>query len=145
MDIFLSIEVGILIILLAITYYVDHSKPKEVPIHVPDIDKLHILLEDKSIEKINSVIDSYIDEIANTYILMILATDDRQYINTEEQEKMLKYIRYTSLKNLSQDMKDLIGIVYKVESNKDIEEYINLKCKVYMINFIVDFNKEIDQ
>lgn len=146
MDLFLSIEVAIVIVLLLVTYYIDHIKvSKEPPVHQVNIDKLHILLEDKSIEKINNVINDYIEDISNTYTLMVIAAKDIQYINTEEQEKMLKYISYTALKNLSQDMKDLISIVQNIESYKDIEDYINLKCKIYMINFIIMYNKEIEQ
>lgn len=109
----------------------------------PDIAKL--MLDEKLLDKINSYIDNLISEAAGIYQIMVLSVNPNQYINTEEQIKMEKYVYYSAFKNINQPRSiELLKLVYKIENNDDLKSIIDIRVKIYMINFIKDYNKDIE-
>jgi len=110
-----------------------------------NVELATLLLGDNFVGKVNRLIDSLIQEQVEIYQVMILARDmSIHYIKAEDQDKMTKYIMYSVMKNISPELRELIGLVYNTETDKDLENVINIRTKLFLINFITNYNKEFD-
>ena len=110
-----------------------------------DVQLATLLLGDNFVGKVNSLIDSLIQEQVEIYQVMILARDmSIHYIKAEEQDKMTKYIIYSVMKNISPELKQLISLIYDTKTDKDLENVIGIRTKLFLINFITNYNKEFD-
>lgn len=106
----------------------------------------NILLQDKLVDKINNVIDSMIRDQANVYQLMVLSTNEMsvQYLNTEEQDKMQKYLTHITCKHISPEVKNLMNLIYNIKDDEDLKNIVSLRVKIYLIHFVVEYNKDIE-
>ena len=39
---------------------------------------------------------------------------------------------------------ELVKLIHKIDNQQDIYDFISLRTKLYMINFVVDYNRLID-
>jgi hypothetical protein len=141
LDIILGFCFGMLLFLVGDAIYKAKNKPTEV-IPLPDnTEHLKMLLEDKSIEKINAVLDSLISNSAKTYMILNVTIEGKEkYITTEESEEMIAYIKASVLKNMTRDVRDLLGMIYKVDTDKDLNNLLSLKIKLYVLATMVNNN-----
>ena len=149
MNITLVVLLTLIIIELgANIYFLTNKKPKNVEVKRSiDVNVCNLLMQDKIVDKINNVIDSMIKDQAEVYQLMVLSTNEllAQYINSEEQDKMQHYLIYVVKKHISPEVKDLLSLVYNINTDKDLEDLISLRVKLYLINFVVEYNKSIEE
>jgi len=147
---FLMVLISIFMLIVAITdgfIIVDkfkQNKIKEVEKHKFNVEISKLILEGKLVEKSNEIIDSLIKEYVDIYQVMVLSTNELQYINAEEQDKLQKYIIYKVFHSLSLDVKDVISLAYNTNTDKELEEVVSIRTKMFLLNYIVEFNKEID-
>lgn len=125
-------------------YYKLKVLPKYEGIKKPDVEVMKILLEDKSVEKINNVLDSMIREVAGVYQIFALSTIENQYINSEEQEKMERYIETVVGRNIHGELENLLKLIYKIDSDEDLKQLVSTRTKIYMIDFVINYNRDID-
>ena len=119
--------------------------PNYNPNKEPNVEVMKILLEDKSVEKINSVLDSMIKEVAGVYQIFALSTmENNQYINSEEQEKMERYIEAVVSRNIHGELENLLKLIYRINSKEDLEQMVSTRTKIFMINFVINYNKDIE-
>lgn len=111
-----------------------------------DISACNLLLQDKIVDKINNVLDSVIKDQAEIYQLMVLSTNETtaQYLNSEEQDKMQKYLIHVVYNNISDEMKQLLSLIYNTDDDKRLKDLVSLRVKIYLINFIVEYNRNIE-
>lgn len=124
-------------------------KYKVLPYHnantEPNVEVMKILLEDKSVEKINTVLDDMIREVAGVYQIFALSTmENNQYINSEEQEKMERYIETVVTRNIHGELENLLKLIYRINSKEDLEQLVSTRTKIFMINFVINYNKDIE-
>lgn len=123
-----------------------YKKEKETELRTFNAEAARILLLDNFVDRVNSIIDSLIKEQVDIYQVLILSTaDDLHYIKAEDQEKMCNYVIYRVKNNISPELRDLIGLVYNVKNDDDLESVISTRAKLYLINFIVDYNQEFTE
>lgn len=149
---FLMVLICIFILIIIITdgfIIVDNikqNKIKEVKEkHEFNVEISKLILEGKLVEKSNEIIDSLIREYVDIYQVMVLSMNELQYISAEEQDKLQKYIIYKVFHSLSLDVKDVISLAYNTNTDKELEEVVSIRTKMFLLNYIVEFNKEIGE
>ena len=113
--------------------------------HNVNVEVAKLILEGKLVERVNEVIDSLIREHVDVYQVMVLSMNELQYISAEEQDKLQKYIIYKVVHNISPDVRDIISLAYNVTNDKELEEVVSVRVKMYLLNYIVEYNKEIGE
>jgi hypothetical protein len=136
-------------IIIAISSNISTKKNKEEIHEDNDIDKLELarllLSTDNCVEKIDNILDIKIKAAADMYNILILSTDENQYINTTQIDEMSNYIEETVFRNFTSSMRIITGLIYDVSSDKKIKDIIKVRTKIYMINFVMEYNKLIDE
>lgn len=108
------------------------------------IKKLELILSQENIiDKIDGLVDDLIKKAANIYIILNFGFDKEKYIISTESEEMSLYIKAMIKKNMSPEIRSLIGIIRNIESEKDLDDYLDLKIKLYVIAVVVDKNQLI--
>lgn len=113
----------------------DNSKLRDV----------ELLLKPDAISTIDGVLDQCIKDAGDIYNIMILApkqfgNDSNAYINEAEQNRMTEYIVQSVHARMSYAMLSLLQLSYKIQSEEDLDKVIRLRVKLYMINFILNYN-----
>ena len=112
-----------------------------------DTDLARMMLDENFVTKVNLLIDSIIKEHAEVYQVMVLSINEEgaQYITTEQQDEMQKYVLHMVMKNISPELRSIIKLVYNIDDAKDLRDMISIRVKLYLINFIVEYNKEFTE
>jgi hypothetical protein len=136
-------------IIIAISSNISTKKNKEEIHEDNDIGKLELarllLSTENCVEKIDNILDIKIKAAADMYNILILSTDENQYINTTQIDEMSNYIEETVFRNFTTSMRIITGLIYDVSSDKKIKDIIKVRTKIYMINFVMEYNKLIDE
>lgn len=102
-----------------------------------------ILQSDDIINKVNKLIDDLIENASNIYtILTIDSSDDGKYINSTVSDQMAEYIFQTIKKNMTFSIFNTIKLVYVINDEKDLDNLLKLRIKLFMINIIINNNIE---
>lgn len=120
-------------------------KPKEevlpINLEVDHTEQIKILMEDKSIDKIEGLLDTMIDRSAKQYIILTVTMDgEEKYINQTESEVMEAYIKKEVSKCLTPVMLDTLYLIYKKEN---LNEIIELKIRMYIISYVTRQNQPV--
>jgi hypothetical protein len=70
--------------------------------------------------------------------------ENNQYINSEEQEKMERYIEAVVSRNIHGELENLLKLIYRINSKEDLEQLVSTRTKIFMINFVINYNKDIE-
>jgi hypothetical protein len=131
--------------LISITGYIFYKIYKlsntDTTSNVSNTERLKILLQDNSVDKINSCIDQFIENAANMYTLLKLSQDPNHYITEDMQKEMSSYILGSVKKNMTEDILSLISMIYVINSPEDIDDYLNIRIKLYILSFMVNYNQ----
>lgn len=101
---------------------------------------LELLLKDKSFENINKLLDDIIEKYVNDYTILVLSKDTNNYLNSSQIEDIEEYVTGSVLKNISSSVIYLLGLIYKLNTEKEISSFIKVRCKIYLIGFISQYN-----
>jgi hypothetical protein len=107
---------------------------------VVDIDRIKILLENNAVDRIDEVLDKYIINAANIYQVLEIAKTQKEFLNSEDIERMISYISTMVLKNMTPETISLLSITHVINNNKDLTDLIQLRTKLYVLNFSIEFN-----
>jgi hypothetical protein len=107
---------------------------------VVDIDRIKILLENNAVDRIDEVLDKYIINAANIYQVLEIAKTQKEFLNSEDIERMISYISTMVLKNMTPETISLLSITHVINDNKDLTDLIQLRTKLYVLNFSIEFN-----
>lgn len=148
----LTIIVAICIIILTITEEVvayfklkpimDRKNNKDINIRNNDIDSARILLEEKSVEKIDNFFDDIIKKEINNYKILS-GYNEETYMNTEMTDEMLKYVFASCMNNITPAILSTIGLIYDTSDKKKIEELFKLRIKLNIIVTVINQNVPI--
>lgn len=138
--------IGLIIFFSILDYKKEKDKRNSIPKDNVNPEILDLLMTDKFLEKVNALIDSLIQQYTDVYQVMILSTaTDIEFIKTKEQEEMQKYVSHMVVESISPELKKLIGLVYNVSTAEDLKNVINLRTKLFLINYIVQYNADIEE
>ena len=104
-----------------------------------------IVLEDKHIEKVNTLMDDFIRQASEVYQIMKLSQSSIEYLKPEDAETMKKYIFASIKKNMTEDVVKAIKSIYVIESDEDLDKILDLRINLYMINFLRQYNDVIEE
>ena len=107
---------------------------------VIDLDRIKILLENNAVDRIDEVLDKYIINAANIYQVLEIAKTQKEFLNSEDIERMISYISTMVLKNMTPETISLLSITHVINNNKDLIDLIQLRTKLYVLNFSIEFN-----
>lgn len=132
-------------ILLNIIYIIKPNIKNNKKENNVSVDRLKLLLDqDKSIvERVDLLIDEIIKKAADTYMILNVNFNKEKYINSKESEEMINYISSMVKLNMTPEIRELIGLVRVINSEKDLDDYLNLKIKIYVLAVIVNVNKPL--
>ena len=105
-----------------------------------DLDRVKILLEDRAVDRIDEVLDTYIRNAASIYQVLEIAKTQKEFLNSDDIERMISYISTMVLKNMTAETVSLLSITHIINSQKDIIDLVNLRTKLYVLNFSIEFN-----
>ena len=138
--------IGLIIFFSILDYKKEKDERNSIPKNNVNPEILDLLMTDKFLEKVNALIDSLIQQYTDVYQVMILSTaTDIEFIKTKEQEEMQKYVSHMVVESISPELKKLIGLVYNVSTAEDLKNVINLRTKLFLINYIVQYNADIEE
>lgn len=120
----------------------NNKKEKKNTKNGNNIEKIKILLEDNSIEKIDGFINNLINQAIEQYMVLNVNTKEH-YINEKESEAIIRYVYATLKINMTQNTKDVIGLIYDVSTDQKLEDLLMLKIKISVLALLVDNNKVI--
>ena len=142
----ICIVLMLLPLLLCYTFYDINKKNKKIEnkdIKDPSKEIDIILQSDDIVNKVNKLIDDLIINASNIYtILTIDSSDDGKYINSSVSDQMAEYIFQTIKKNMTFSIFNTIKLVYVINDEKDLDNLLKLRIKLYMINIIINNNIE---
>lgn len=120
-----------------------HNKKEKVSITNSNTEKIKILLEDGSIDKVDNFINKLISNAIDQYMIMRANTKEH-YINEKESEAIIRYTYATIKSNMTQNTKDVIGLLYDISTEQKLEDLLMLKIKINVLALLVDNNKVIE-
>lgn len=116
------------------------NKTKETVGENVSIDRIKILLEENAVDRIDEVLDTYINNAASIYQVLEIAKSQKEFLNSEDIERMISYISTMVLKNMTPETISLLSITHILNTQKDLMDLINLRTKLYVLNFSIGFN-----
>ena len=138
------IVVSWLVLCSVISYFITtriSNKNKQVNNNgVVDLNRVKILLENNAVDRIDEVLDKYIINAANIYQVLEIAKTQKEFLNSEDIERMISYISTMVLKNMTPETISLLSITHVINNNKDLIDLIQLRTKLYVLNFSIEFN-----
>lgn len=106
------------------------------------METIKLFLEKNDIiGKVDSIVDSFINESANMYRVLSLTKNQNNYIKEHEISEMTNYIFLSVKKNMTTVILTLISLVHVIENDEELDKYLNIRIKLYMINFVTQYNQ----
>lgn len=137
--IFLLILIVALLTSNFVLSFLKHNSKKNQEDNV-DIERVKILLEDNIVEKIDGIIDTYINQAADNFQIFNISPTNVEYTNSEQSDKMSAYIEGMVLKNMTPEVISLLSLTHNINTPDALKEFLRLKIRIYMINFLVQTN-----
>ena len=106
-----------------------------------DVDLLNALLSDKTVENIDTMVDGFISNAGDMYTLLKLSQNQTHYISEEIKNEMTSYIFGTVKKNMTPTVRQIIGLIHNVDNEEDLDKYLDLRIKMYVLNYMVNYNQ----
>ena len=132
---------GIFTVILIID--LKRSKREPDKIIVDNTDKLNLLMQDKSLERINDIIEGLIKEAVDRYMILNVNFNTIAYINDASVNELELYAFGTVKSNMTPVMKEFIGLVYDISTEEKLDNFIKLRVKMYVLAIVVKTNQSV--
>lgn len=108
-------------------------------------EEIKILLNtDNIMDKINMILYEKIKQAADIYMIFnVKFNGEDAYLPQDTIDEMSKYIFGTVKGNMTPAMRELIGLVYDIDTDERLDNLLDINIKMYMLNEIVKTNKDI--
>ena len=142
----LAFIVLIMIVIAILIILKNDSKPEPLS-NRTYTEEIKILLNTENvIEKINNLLNDKIKEAADRYMIFnVRFNGEDAYLPQDTVDEMSKYVFGTVRSNITPAMRELIGLIYDVETDERLDSLIDINVKMYMLNEIVKTNKDIQE
>ena len=105
-----------------------------------DIESMRLILQEDYFKKVVEMFDSFISLAGENYLVFVLSSNSNHYLTEKETEQMMSYIFGMVKKNITDEVKDVLSTIYNINSDEDIDEFLNIRIKLYIIGFIKQYN-----
>lgn len=105
------------------------------------INEVKILLEDKSLEKIDDVVDGLIKNAVDIYMVLNVNFNTDAYLNDDSIKELTQYAFGMVKRNMTPSVMELIGLTNDISTEEKLNEYLNLKIKMYILAVVVKTNQ----
>lgn len=105
---------------------------------INEIKQFKIMTDAQVDESLYKIIDEYIDYIFNDYLILVFELRDLDYINTEEEKKMIKDLLERIMGRMSNTIMSKMILLY----NKDmIPDILAEKVTIKVTQYVLEYNK----
>ena len=115
------------------------KQTKEKPNY--DLEKAKVLLEEKSLDKINDFVDGLIKVAVDRYMIMKVNFNTDAYLNDESQRELSLYALGSVKENMTPAVRELIGLVQDISTEEKLNNYLELRIKMYILAVVVKTNQ----
>ena len=137
----IALFIGLIYIIKSLT---TKENDNIVPIDNGSVEKIKILMEKDSIQKIDDLVDALISNAVDKYMILNVNFDREKYLKQEEQEQLSQYVYGMVIKNMTKSVLDTIGLIYDISTDEKLKEFLDIRIKIYVLAIIVNQNKDID-
>lgn len=133
-------------VLIMITVNERKNKTIEKPnTGIEDVEKIKILISDeKCIEKINTIINDLIKESVDRYkVLNVNFNGEDAYLPESSVDEMSKYAFGMIRTSITPALRNTIELVYDVSTDEKLDEFLDIRVKLYILREVVETNKDI--
>ena len=106
-----------------------------------DLEKAKVLLEEKSLDKINDFVDGLIKVAVDRYMIMKVNFNTDAYLNDESQRELSLYALGSVKENMTPAVRELIGLVQDISTEEKLNNYLELRIKMYILAVVVKTNQ----
>ena len=105
---------------------------------INEIKQFKIMTDAQVDESLYKIIDEYSDYIFNDYLILVFELRDLDYINTEEEKKMIKDLLERIMGRMSNTIMSKMILLY----NKDmIPDILAEKVTIKVTQYVLEYNK----
>ena len=129
--------------IIILLYLVFLNKPKKQEIVKKDdnTEKIKLLLENKSLEKINDVVEGIIKESVDRYMILNVNYDTDAYLNEATINELSLYTFGMVKNNMTPAVRELIGLTHDISTEDKLDDLLKLHIKMYILAFVVKTNQ----
>lgn len=119
---------------------------KTSTIQTPDnTEKIKILLEKDSIENIDNMVDEIIKRSADRYMILNVNFKELPYITERDTDELTKYIFGSVKMDMTDTVEETIGLIHNISTEKQLDDFLNLRIKMYVLALLVKTNQTINE
>ena len=143
MIILLSIILFVLILILGLLGFVifkNTKEPNTIEIEKPlNVEVCKLLLDKESLEKVNSFIDSMVNDSIHMYQIMEAFTSET-YITKEMADEMSLYCFGMTKNKMTNSVKSTIGLFYDISTEEKLDDVLKLRIKLNIVSKMIEQN-----
>ena len=111
-----------------------------------NIEKIKILLSNKeTVDNIDAIIDSIIKTAVDRYMILNVNFNVDSYITKDNIDEMSKYVFGTIKMDLTDTMRDMIGLIHNVDTEEKLDEFLKIRIKMYILALTIKTNQTINE
>lgn len=150
----MTIDIAVSLLVTLITFIVNimiavtvlsiaNKSSKLTVVDNTSVEKIKILMEKDSIDKINIFIDALIKNAADKYMILNVGYQEDPYLKSTNIEELTLYVIGMVKQNMTKSVIDTIGLIYDVDTEEKLDKFLELRIKIYVLSLSVKVNKTI--
>lgn len=150
----MTIDIAVSLLVTLITFIVNimiavtvlsiaNKSSKSTVVDNTSVEKIKILMEKDSIDKINIFIDELIKNAADKYMILNVGYKEDPYLKSTNIEELTLYVIGMVKQNMTKSVIDTIGLIYDVDTEEKLDKFLELRIKIYVLSLSVKVNKTI--
>ena len=150
----MTIDIAVSLLVTLITFIVNimiavtvlsiaNKSSKLTVVDNTSVEKIKILMEKDSIDKINIFIDALIKNAADKYMILNVGYLEDPYLKSTNIEELTLYVIGMVKQNMTKSVIDTIGLIYDVDTEEKLDKFLELRIKIYVLSLSVKVNKTI--
>lgn len=150
----MTIDIAVSLLVTLITFIVNimiavtvlsiaNKSSKSTVVDNTSVEKIKILMEKDSIDKINIFIDALIKNAADKYMILNVGYQEDPYLKSTNIEELTLYVIGMVKQNMTKSVIDTIGLIYDVDTEEKLDKFLELRIKIYVLSLSVKVNKTI--
>ena len=104
---------------------------------------INIVLKDDSFENVNQLIDSLINDAITMYYILSGVVEE-SYITQKTAVEIQAYVSGMVKKNMTDAVLSTIKLFYKVDTEKELDDLLNLRIKLHLISEVTKQNLPVE-
>lgn len=142
--IILSFIIFTLINIMGFILILYNTKKSTKPVTIDkSVEKIRILMEKDSIDRINDFVDALIKNATDKYMILHVGYVEDAYLKSADITELTLYTYGMVRQNMTKSVLDTIGLIYDVDTEEKLKDFLELRIKIYILAITVNTNKTI--